>query len=324
MPKVIRIHQPGGPEAMVYEDIAIGRPGEGQMLIRHTAIGVNYIDIYHRNGAYPLPSLPSVIGMEGAGVVEALGANVSGFKVGDRVAYAAPPPGSYCEQRVVAAAAMVKVPDAIGDTIAASIMLQGMTARYLLRQTHRVKAGDWVLVHAAAGGMGLILCQWAKHLGCHVIGTTSSPEKAALAKANGCDHPILYTEKDFVAEVKAITGGAGVAVVYDGVGKDTFLKSLDALALRGHLVSYGAASGAPEPIAPGLLSAKSASLTRPTLFHYTAQRADLLANAREVFRMVASGTVRIQAPKAYKLENAAAAHRDLESRKTTGSLILVP
>jgi NADPH2:quinone reductase len=309
---------------MVYEDIAVGRPGEGQMLIRHTAIGVNYIDIYHRNGAYPLPSLPSVIGMEGAGVVEALGANVSGFKVGDRVAYAAPPPGSYCEQRVVAAAAMVKVPDAIGDTIAASIMLQGMTARYLLRQTHRVKAGDWVLVHAAAGGMGLILCQWAKHLGCHVIGTTSSPEKAALAKANGCDHPILYTEKDFVAEVKAITGGAGVAVVYDGVGKDTFLKSLDALALRGHLVSYGAASGAPEPISPGLLSAKSASLTRPTLFHYTAQRADLLANAREVFRMVASGTVRIQAPKAYKLENAAAAHRDLESRKTTGSLILVP
>ncbi len=248
MAKAIRVHKPGGPEAMVYEDVEVGQPGEGQLLIRHTAIGVNYIDIYHRTGAYPL-ALPSSIGMEGCGVVEAVGPGATGFRKGDRVAYAAPPPGAYCEMRVVDAAKMVKVPKEIPDRIAASIMLQGMTAQYLLKQTHKVKKGDWVLIHAAAGGMGLILGQWAKHLGCHVIGTTSSEEKAKLAKKNGYDHVILYTKEDFVARVKEITGGQGVSVVYDGVGKDTFLKSIECLALRGHLVSYGAASGPPEPLA---------------------------------------------------------------------------
>lgn len=323
MVKAIRIHQPGGPEAMVYEDIEVGQPGAGELLIRHTAIGVNFIDIYHRSGAYPL-ALPSAIGMEGAGVVEAVGPRAGGFKVGDRVAYASPPPGSYCEKRVVQAAKMVKLPDAIPDKIGASIMLQGMTARYLLKQTHKVKRGDWILVHAAAGGMGLLLCQWAKHIGCHVIGTTSSDDKAKLAKANGCDHPIVYTREDFVARVKEITGGKGVSVVYDGVGKDTFLKSLECLAIRGHLVSYGAASGPPDPISPGMLSTKSMSLTRPTLFQYTATRAELLANARDVFKVVTSGVVRIQKPAEYRLADAARAHVDLASRKTTGSVVLIP
>jgi len=322
MVKAIRIHQPGGPEAMVYEDIEVGQPGAGELLIRHTAIGVNFIDIYHRSGAYPL-ALPAAIGMEGAGVVEAVGPRAGGFKVGDRVAYASPPPGSYCEKRVVQAAKMVKLPDAIPDKIGASIMLQGMTARYLLKQTHKVKRGDWILVHAAAGGMGLLLCQWAKHIGCHVIGTTSSDEKAKLAKANGCDHPIVYTREDFVARVKDITGGKGVSVVYDGVGKDTFLKSLECLAIRGHLVSYGAASGPPDPISPGMLSTKSMSLTRPTLFQYTATRAELLANARDVFKVVTSGVVRIQKPAEYRLADAARAHVDLASRKTTGSVVLI-
>lgn len=323
MVKAIRIHQPGGPEAMVYEDIEVGQPGAGELLIRHTAIGVNFIDIYHRSGAYPL-ALPSAIGMEGAGVVEAVGPRAGGFKVGDRVAYASPPPGSYCEKRVVQAAKMVKLPDAIPDKIGASIMLQGMTARYLLKQTHKVKRGDWILVHAAAGGMGLLLCQWAKHIGCHVIGTTSSDDKAKLAKANGCDHPIVYTREDFVARVKEITGGKGVSVVYDGVGKDTFLKSLECLAMLGHLVSYGAASGVPDPISVAQLAPRSASLTRPTLFHYTADPANLRKMARDLFAVVTSGAVKVQKPAEYKLRDAAKAHEDLTSRKTTGSLILIP
>jgi NADPH2:quinone reductase len=249
---------------------------------------------------------------------------VTDLRVGDRVAYAAGPPGSYAEARLMAAASLVKVPRAIPDDIAACIMLQGMTARYLLRQTYRVKAGDWVLIHAAAGGMGLILCQWASRLGAQVIGTTSSEEKAALARANGCAHPILYTKEDFVARVKEITGGKGVAVVYDGVGKDTFLKSFEALATRGHLVLFGAASGAPDPIAPMMLGSKSATLSRPSLFHYTATRPELLANAREVFRMVGSGAVTIKPPAVYPLADAARAHADLVGRRTTGSVILKP
>lgn len=324
MVKAIRIHKPGGVEAMVYEDIEVGAPAKGQLKIRQTAIGVNYIDIYQRSGAYALPSLPGVIGMEGAGVVEAIGEGVTGFKVGDRIAYAAVPPGSYAEKRLVPASHMVKLPDGISDKVAASIMLQGMTAQYLLKQTHRVKKGDWVLVHAAAGGMGLLLCQWAKHLGARVIGTTSTEEKANLAKANGCDHPILYTKEDFVARVKEITGGKGVAVVYDGVGKDTFLKSLECLAIRGHLVFYGAASGVPDPISPAILAARSASLTRPTLFHYTLERPALLRMARDVFNVVLSGKVKIQKPVEYALKDAAKAHEALAGRKTTGSMILIP
>lgn len=324
MVKAIRIHTPGGPEAMVYEDIAVGEPGDGQLLIRHTAIGVNYIDVYQRSGGYPLPSLPGVIGMEGAGIVEAIGKGVTGFKVGDRIAYAGGAPGAYAEKRLVNAWQMVKLPKEIPDKIGAAIMLQGMTARYLLKQTHKVRKGDWILVHAAAGGMGLLLCQWAKHIGCHVIGTTSSDEKAKLAKKNGCDYPIIYAREDFVARVKEITGGKGVAVVYDGIGKDTFLKSLECLAMRGHLVFYGAASGAPDPIAPGILASKSMSLTRPTLFQYTATRPELLANARDVFKVVTSGVVKIQKPAEYKLKDAAQAHIDLTTRKTTGSSILIP
>jgi NADPH:quinone reductase len=324
MVKAIRIHKPGGPEALSYDDVEVGQPGEGQLRIRQTAIGVNYIDIYQRSGAYALPSMPAVIGMEGAGVVEAVGKGAAGFKVGDRVAYAAGPPGSYAEKRLVNAASMVRLPKEISDKTAAAIMLQGMTAQYLLKQTNKVKKGDWVLVHAAAGGMGLLLCQWAKHLGARVIGTISTDEKAKLAKKNGCEFPIIYTREDFVARVKEITGGKGVSVVYDGVGKDTFLKSLECLDFRGHLVAYGAASGAPDPIAPAALAARSASLTRPTLFHYTAQRADLLKMARDLFKVVISGAVKIQKPAEYKLKDAAQAHVDLASRKTTGSMILLP
>lgn len=324
MVKAVRIHAPGGPEAMVYEDVELGQPGEGQLLIRQTAIGVNFLDVYHRSGAYPLATMPATIGMEAAGVVEAVGKGVSGFKVGDRLAYSCPPPGSYVEMRLVNAAQMVKLPKEIPDKIAASIMLQGMTARYLLKQTHKVRKGDWILVHAAAGGMGLLLCQWAKHIGCRVIGTTSSDEKAALARKNGCEFPIIYTREDFVARVKEITGGKGVSVVYDGVGKDTFLKSLECLAIRGHLVSFGAASGPPEPISPAVLSTKSMSLTRPTLFQHIATRPELLANARDVFKAVISGVLKIQKPAEYKLKDAAQAHIDLTSRKTTGPIILIP
>jgi len=324
MVKAVRIHKPGGPEALVYEDVTVGAPGPGQALVRHTAIGVNYIDVYHRTGAYPIASLPSSIGMEGAGVVEAIGEGVREVAVGDRVAYASPPPGSYCEKRLIGASVLVKLPDQIPDRIGAAIMLQGMTARYLLKQTTRVKKGDTVLVHAAAGGMGLLLCQWAKHLGATVIGTTSTPEKAALASKNGCDHPILYTKEDFVARVKEITGGKGVAAVYDGVGKDTFLKSLECLDFRGTVALYGAASGPPDPFSPGLLSAKSAFVTRPTLFHHIARRRELLQSARDVFAVVMSGAVKIQKPAEYKLKDAGQAHIDLVARKTTGSIILIP
>lgn len=324
MVKAVRIHKPGGPEAMVYEDVSLKPPGPGEAYVRQTAVGVNFIDIYQRTGVYAMPSLPHGIGMEAAGVVEAIGQGVTEVKVGDRVAYAGGPPGAYAEKRLFPAASLVKLPKTIDDKTAAAIMLQGMTARYLLKQTYHVKKGDYVLVHAAAGGMGLWLCQWAKALGAIVIGTTSTPEKAALAKKNGCQYPILYTQEDFVARVKEITGGKGVQVVYDGVGKDTFLKSLECLAMRGHLVLFGAASGAPDPIAPGALSAKSASLTRPTLFHYVATRKELLANAKDVFEAVASGTVKIQKPKEYPLKQVAQAHADLTGRKTTGSIILIP
>jgi NADPH:quinone reductase len=322
MAKAIRIHKPGGPDAMVLDDVEVGDPGRGEVRIRQKAIGVNFIDIYHRSGAYPLP-LPAVIGSEAAGVVEAVGPGVKGLAKGDRVAYGTVR-GGYADKRIVPADKLVKLPDGIKDKIAACIMLQGMTAQYLLKQTHPVKKGDWILVQAAAGGMGLLLCQWASHLGCRVIGTTSSKEKAKLAKKNGCEFPIVYTEEDFVARVKEITGGKGVSVVYDGVGKDTFLKSLECLGIRGHLVLYGAASGPPDPFNPAMLAAKSNSLTRPTLFQYAIDAKSLQKMAKDVFDVVLSGAVKIKKPAEYKLADAAQAHIDLAGRKTTGSLVLVP
>lgn len=324
MVKAIRIHKPGGPEAMVYEDVALKPPGPGEAYIRQTAVGVNFLDIYYRSGAYPLPFLPHGIGTEAAGIVEAIGEGVTEVAYGDRVAYAGGPPGAYAEKRLIPAAQLVKLPKEIDDKTAAAMMLQGMTARYLLKETYQVKKGDMVLVQAAAGGMGLWLCQWAKALGATVIGTVSTEEKAALAKKNGCRHPIIYTKEDFVARVKEITGGKGVQVVYDGVGKDTFLKSLECLAVRGHLVLFGAASGPPDPIAPSVLQAKSASLTRPTLFQYIATRKELLANAKDVFAAVKDGIVKVQKPTEYPLKDVARAHEDLNRRATTGSMILIP
>jgi NADPH:quinone reductase len=322
--KAIVTHTTGGAEVLRYEDRAVPAPAAGQVLLRHTAIGVNYIDVYHRSGLYPLPSLPAIIGMEGAGVVEALGEEVSDLAVGDRVAYACGPTGAYAERRVAPAAQMVKIPVGISDEIAASIMLKGMTAQYLLHDTAPVRAGDWVLVHAAAGGVGLLLCQWAKHLGCHVIGTISTEAKAELVRAHGCDHPVITLGGNFAARVKELTGGKGCRVIYDGIGRDSFADSMESLAMCGRLVCFGQASGPIDPISPGALSAKSASLSRPVLFHYTAQRADLLRIAGSLFDVIASGAVKVAPPARYALRDAARAHADLEGRRTTGQLVLIP
>jgi len=326
MTKAIRIHQTGGPEVLQWDDVTVPPPGQGEVRIKQTAVGLNYIDTYFRTGLYPLPApLPGIIGSEGAGVVEALGPGVSDLKVGDRVAYGSAPVGAYTQERNVPAARLVKIPEGISDRQAASMMLKGMTARYLCRRTYKVKAGDTILVHAAAGGVGLILCQWAKHLGATVIGTVGSADKAALAKAHGCDHTILYREVDFVAKVKEITGGVGVPVVYDAVGKDTFLKSLDCISPMGLMVNFGNASGPAEPINVLLLSQKgSLYLTRPTLFTYTAKREDLVATANDLFDVVKKGAVKIEINQTYALKDAAQAHRDLEGRKTTGSTVLLP
>jgi NADPH2:quinone reductase len=324
MTHAIRLQSPGGVEALRFEAVEVPAPAEGQALVRHTAIGVNYIDVYHRTGLYPLPAYPTVIGMEGAGVVEAVGPDVTDIEPGDRVAYAAPPPGAYAERRVMPAAQLVRVPEGISDRVAAAIMLKGMTAQYLLKETAPVRAGDTVLVHAAAGGVGLLLCQWAKHLGCTVIGTVGSDDKADLARAHGCDHPVVYTREDFAQAVKDITGGAGARVIYDSVGRDTFLRSLDSLAMTGRLVSFGQSSGPLEPIDLKILSPKSASISRPVLFHYTAKRPDLLRIAGDLFDVVLKGVVRVQAPTEYALRDAARAHQDLEARRTTGSLVLIP
>ncbi|MFQ5958920.1 MAG: quinone oxidoreductase [Alphaproteobacteria bacterium] len=325
MVKAIRIHAPGGPEALVLEDVDIGEPGPGEARLRHAAVGLNFIDVYHRSGLYPLPALPASIGMEAAGVVEAVGPGVADIVPGDRVAYAAPPPGAYCEARNVAADRLVRLPDAIDERRAAAMMLKGMTAEYLLRRTHTVKAGETILFHAAAGGVGLIACQWAKALGATVIGTVGTPEKAELAAAHGCDHPIVTANEDFVARVREITGGAGVPVVYDSVGKDSFMGSLDCLSPRGVMVSFGQSSGPVAPLDLGLLAAKgSLYVTRPTLFTYTASRDDLTASAGALFEVVAAGKVRIGINQTYALKDAAQAHRDLEGRKTTGSTLLVP
>jgi NADPH2:quinone reductase len=325
MSSAIRIHQFGGPEVLQWEEVAAGSPGPGEVKLRQTAVGLNYIDVYHRTGLYPLPNLPATPGMEGAGIVQAVGTGVQEVAVGDRVAYAGLPPGAYAEERLIPAHRLVRLPDAITDQQAAGMMLQGMTVQYLLRSTFHIKKGDTILFHAAAGGVGLIACQWAKHLGATVIGTVGSPEKAALAKAHGCDYPLLYREEDWVARVMEITEDKGVPVVYDSVGRDTFLKSLDCLRPLGLMVSFGQASGPVAPLETGLLAAKgSLFLTRPTLMTYTAGRKDLLGCATELFDVVQSGAVKIEVKQTYPLREAERAHRDLEARKTTGSTVLIP
>jgi NADPH2:quinone reductase len=321
MPHAIRVHETGGPEVLTWEAVEVGDPGPGQVRLRQEAAGLNYIDIYHRTGLYPQP-LPFIPGVEGAGIVDAIGDGVTSLKLGDRAAYAGPI-GGYAEQRLIAADKLVKLPDAISTEQAGAMMLQGMTAHMLLRSVHRVQAGETILIHAAAGGVGLIVCQWAKALGATVIGTVGSDEKAELVRSHGCDHPIVYTRQDFVSEVARITGGAKLPVVYDSIGRDTFMKSLDCLAPRGMMVSFGNASGPVDPFPPGILAQKgSLFLTRPTLFNYTATRAELEAAASELFEVVASGSVRIEVKQRFALKDAAEAHRQLEARKTTGSTVL--
>jgi NADPH2:quinone reductase len=321
MPKAIRIHKTGGPEVLAWEDVDVGEPGPGQVRIRQAAAGLNFIDVYHRTGLYP-QQLPFTPGVEGAGTVESVGDGVVGLKPGDRVAYAGPV-GGYSEVRLIDADRLVKLPDAISFEQAAAMMLQGMTARMLLRAVYEVKSGDTILVHAAAGGVGLILCQWASALGATVIGTVSTEEKAELARSHGCAHPILYTRQDFVAEVDKLTAGQKLPVVYDSVGKSTFLKSLDCLRSRGLMVSFGNASGPVDPISPLILSQKgSLFLTRPTLFNYIATRPELEQSASELFDMVGSGKVEIEVKQRYPLSNAAEAHRALEARETSGSTVL--
>jgi len=323
MPHAIRIHETGGPEVMRWEEVQVASPGPGEVLVRNTAVGLNFIDTYHRTGLYPMP-LPLTLGMEGAGVVEAVGPKVKEFKAGDRVAYANPI-GSYADVCLRPAARLVKVPAGVDDKIAAAIMLKGMTSWYLCKRTYKVKKGDTIVVHAAAGGVGQILSQWAKSLGATVIGTVGSDEKAELAKKAGCKHVIVTAREKFVARVKEITKGKGVPVVYDGVGKDTFMDSLDCLAPLGMMVSFGNASGAVTQFNPGLLAQKgSLFLTRPTLMNYTASREDLTAAARDLFAVVKSKKVRISINQTYPLRDAAQAHRDLEARKTTGSTVLLP
>ncbi|RRI03881.1 quinone oxidoreductase [Mesorhizobium tamadayense] len=325
MSKAIRIHAHGGPEVLTYEDADPGQPGTGQILIRHTAIGLNFIDVYHRSGLYPPPGgFPLVPGGEAAGVVLAVGAGVDWLKPGDRIAYAVNV-GAYSEERVIAADRVVKVPDGISDEQAAAMMMKGMTAEYLLRRTYKVKAGDTILYHAAAGGVGLILGQWAKHLGATVIGTASSADKIELAKAHGFDHVINYKEQDFVAGVAAITAGRKCDVVYDSVGNDTFPASLDCLRPLGTFVSFGQSSGPIPPFSISLLAQKgSLYATRPTIFVYNAKREDLVASAQALFDVVLGGAVEIKINQRYALKDAAQAQSDLEGRKTTGTTILIP
>ncbi len=323
MSKAIRIYELGGPQVMRWEDVAVGEPGPGEARVRHTAIGLNFIDVYDRTGLYPV-QLPSGLGREAAGVVEAVGRKVSGLKAGDRVAYTFPSPGAYAEQRVVAADRLVRIPSGVSDQDAAAVMLKGLTAWYLVRRTHRVKRGDSVLVHAAAGGVGLFVSQWARHLGAKVIGVVGSDAKAKLAKANGC-HQVLVGKDDLPARVRAANRGAGVDVVYDAVGKDTFFLSLDCLRPLGLMVSYGNASGPVPAIAPLELSKRgSLFLTRPTLFHYVATREALDAAARELFAAIKRRVVKVRIGQSYPLRDVATAHRDLEGRRTTGSTVLIP
>ena len=320
----IRFHQTGGPEVLRWEEVPVGDPAADEVRLRHEAVGLNYIDTYQRSGLYPLP-LPSGLGQEGAGVVEAVGKDVRDFRPGDRVAYAGGPVGAYSQQRCLPAARLLKLPESIDFRTGAAMMLQGLTTAYLLRRTYAVQAGDAVLIHAAAGGVGLIACQWARALGATVIGTVSTEAKAELARQHGCEHVILYSHEDVAARVRDITGGEGVAVVYDGVGKDTFSASLDSLRMRGMMVSFGNASGAVPPFNPLLLTQKgSLFLTRPMLAHYTANRDELLALGQELFAVVESGKVRININQTFALADAADAHRALEARQTTGSTVLLP
>lgn len=321
MSKAIVVHQPGDPEVLAWEAVEVGDPGPGEVRIAQRAAGLNFIDVYHRTGAYPQP-LPFIPGVEGAGTVDAIGEGVSGFVIGDRVAYAGPI-GGYAEVRLIDADRLVRLPDEISFDQAAAMMLQGMTAHMLLRSVFSVQPGDTILVHAAAGGVGLIMCQWAAAIGAHVIGTVSTDAKAELARANGCHDAIVTTRHDFVAETLRITGGTKLPVVYDSVGKDTFLRSFDCLAPRGLMVSFGQSSGPIEPFAPALLAQKgSLYLTRPTLFTYIADPAELQASAAELFGVVASGQVKIEIGQRFALAEAAEAHHALEARRTTGSTIL--
>ena len=324
MVKVVRFYENGGPEVLRCEDVEVGGPGEGHVRVRHTAVGVNFIDTYHRSGMYPLP-LPSGLGIEAAGVVEAVGLGVTSFRPGDRVAYAGGPPGAYSEARVLPASILVPIPDGVTDQTAAAVMLKGMTSQYLIRRTYPVKAGETVLFHAAAGGVGLIACQWLKALGATVIGTVGSDEKAAVARSHGCAHVVVSTREDVAKRVREITGGAGVPVVYDSVGKDTFFSSLDCLRPLGLLVSFGNSSGKVTPFDIGILSQKgSLYLTRPTLATYTATRADLEATAKDLFEVIREGKVKVEVRHTYALADAERVHRDLEGRRTVGSIVMTP
>jgi len=324
MTKAVRIHNYGGPEALRYEDVADETPGAGQVHLRQTAIGLNFIDVYYRTGVYKAPQFPITLGCEAAGVIDAVGDGVSEFKIGDRVCYGGGF-GGYAEARNMPADRLIKIPDGISDSQAAAMTLQGLTAQYLLRLTYRVQKGDTILVHAAAGGVGLIMCQWAKHLGATVIGTVGTEEKAKMAAAHGCDYPVIYTKEDYVGRVREITKGALLPVVYDSIGKDTFERSLDCLRPRGLMVSFGNASGKVDPVDLQILSQKgSLFLTRPTLYSYNITRAELLANAKELFDVVLSGAVKIEIGQTYKLKDIAQAQIDLVARKTTGSTVILP
>lgn len=322
MPKAMQVYEVGNPEMMKWEDFEPGNPGEGQVLLRHTMVGLNFIDVYFRKGVYPAPGFPFVPGLEGAGVVEQVGSGVSDLAVGDRVAYASPPLGAYSEARLMPADRLVRMPDSIDDVTAAAMMLKGLTVQYLLRQVYQVKAGDTILFHAAAGGVGLIACQWASHLGATVIGTVGSDEKAQVAREHGCAHPIVYTREDFVERVNDITDGKGVPVVYDSVGISTFEKSLDCLQPKGLMVSFGQSSGEIDSFNPVALRTKgSLFLTRPTLMTYTAGRDDLVQMADELCSMVTSGAINIPVRQRYALSDAVQAHSDLEGRKTQGATV---
>ena len=323
MPNAIRIHKTGGPEVMRWEAVDLSDPGPGEVRVRHTAVGLNFIDTYHRSGLYPL-EFPAILGQEAAGVVEALGPDVSGFQEGDRVAYAVGPMGSYCEARNYPADRLLKLPEGISDEIAATVMLKGMTAGYLATRTAHIGPGDTILLHAAAGGTGLLLSQWAKHLGATVIGTVGSEEKAELAKAHGCDHVILYRTEDVAKRVMEITDGAGVKVSYDSVGKDTFQATIDSLAPMGMFVSFGQASGPIPPFAPAVLAPKCLYFTRPTLFVYNRNRQLLEESAGRLFEVLSSGVVKSEVRQTYALQDVAQAHRDLEGRKTQGATVLKP
>ena len=325
MTKAIIIHENGGPEVLRWEDYDPGKPQKGEALVRHEAIGLNFIDVYHRTGLYPLPGLPAVIGSEGAGIVEGIGAGVTEVAVGDRVVYAGGPPGAYAEVRRIQAQRLVKLPDDITAQQGAAVMLQGLTAWYLLRRCYTLKSGETVLFQAAAGGVGLIACQWAAHLGATVIGTVGSPQKAEFAKSHGCQYTILYNEEDFEEKVKELTAGKGVDVVFDAVGQTTFMKSLDCLRPMGWMVSFGQSSGKVPPFDIGTLTAKgSLYLTRPSLAHYLAKREDILAGAGDLFNVVEQGAVKVEVCQTYPLSETGQAHIDLEARKTTGSTILSP